>query len=52
MSRTGGGSLASLSRAMANAVGSARDPWGFWQLERTGDRLDVLRQRYLDHFGS
>jgi hypothetical protein len=35
---------------MEYVVGSARDPWGFWQVEGTGDRLDAVRQRYLDRF--
>ncbi|MEU4424845.1 DUF262 domain-containing protein [Actinoplanes sp. NPDC024001] len=46
------GSVAtSLTKAMEYVVGSARDPWGFWRVEDTGDQLDTIRQRYLDRFG-
>lgn len=48
---TEAGPATSLSRAMQYVVGSARDPWGFWQVELTGDRLDTVRHRYLDRFG-
>jgi hypothetical protein len=41
----------SLTKAMEYVVGSARDPWSFWQVEGTGDRLDAVRQRYLDRVG-
>jgi Protein of unknown function DUF262/Restriction Enzyme Adenine Methylase Associated len=46
-----GSVAASPTKAMEYVVGSARDPWGFWQVEGTGDRLDAVRQRYLDRFG-
>ena len=48
---TGEGIAPSLTKAMEDVVGSTRDPWGFWQVERTGDRLDSVRQRYLDRVG-
>jgi hypothetical protein len=47
---TENGTAASLSRAMQLAVGSVRYPWNFWRVERTGDQLDVVRQRYLERF--
>jgi hypothetical protein len=37
------------TKAMEDAVGVASNGWAFWQVERTGERLDAVRQRYLDH---
>jgi hypothetical protein len=49
---TASGSIATApTKAMANAVGVASNGWAFWQVERTRERLDTVRQRYLDHFG-
>ena len=45
-----GSAAASPTRAMQDVVGPARNPWAFWQVEETGDRLDAVRQRYLDRF--
>lgn len=39
------------TKAMEAAVGVASNGWAFWQVERTGERLDTVRQRYLDQFG-
>jgi hypothetical protein len=39
------------TKAMEDAVGVASNGWAFWQVERTRERLDTVRQRYLDHFG-
>jgi hypothetical protein len=38
------------TKAMADAIGVASNGWAFWKVERTRERLDVVRQRYLDHF--
>jgi hypothetical protein len=38
------------TKAMEDAVGVASNGWAFWQVERTSERLDAVRQRYLDHF--
>ncbi|GAA1528277.1 DUF262 domain-containing protein [Dactylosporangium maewongense] len=38
------------TKAMEHAVGVASNGWAFWQVERTRERLDTVRQRYLDHF--
>jgi hypothetical protein len=49
---TASGSIAAApTKAMENAVGVASNGWTFWQVERTRERLDTVRQRYLDHFG-
>jgi hypothetical protein len=39
------------TKAMEDAVRVASNGWAFWQVERTRERLDTVRQRYLDHFG-
>jgi hypothetical protein len=39
------------TKAMEDAVGSASNAWAFWQVERTRERLETVRQRYLDQFG-
>jgi uncharacterized protein DUF262/RAMA domain-containing protein len=38
------------TKAMKDAVGVASNGWDFWQLERTRERLDSVRKRYLEHF--
>ncbi|MEV4136296.1 hypothetical protein AB0J72_29520 [Dactylosporangium sp. NPDC049742] len=38
------------TKAMEHAVGVASNGWAFWQVERTRERLDTVRQRYLDQF--
>jgi Protein of unknown function DUF262/Restriction Enzyme Adenine Methylase Associated len=49
---TASGSIATApTKAMEDAVGVASNGWAFWQVERTRERLDTVRQRYLDHFG-
>ncbi|MEV6303323.1 DUF262 domain-containing protein [Actinoplanes sp. NPDC051861] len=41
----------SLSKAMENAGAGGGNGWSFWQVERTGERLDSVRQRYLNQSG-
>jgi hypothetical protein len=36
--------------AMMAAVGVASNGWAFWHVDRTGERLNSVRQRYLDRF--
>jgi Protein of unknown function DUF262/Restriction Enzyme Adenine Methylase Associated len=49
---TASGSIATApTKAMEDAVGVANNGWAFWQVEETRERLDTVRQRYLDHFG-
>jgi hypothetical protein len=50
--QTASGRIASApTKAMEDAVGSASNAWAFWQVERTHERLDTVRQRYLDQQG-
>jgi RAMA domain-containing protein len=48
---TAGGTATAPTKAMEYAVGVASNGWAFWQVERTRERLDAVRQRYLDQFG-
>lgn len=49
--QTASGCIASApTKAMEDAVGSASNAWAFWQVERTHERLDTVRQRYLDQY--
>jgi hypothetical protein len=46
---TASGSIATApTKAMEDAVGVASNGWAFWQVEQTRERLDSVRQRYLD----
>jgi hypothetical protein len=39
------------TKAMEYAVGMGSNGWAFWEVEETKERLDTIRQRYLDQFG-
>jgi acetyl-CoA carboxylase carboxyltransferase component len=37
--------------AMMNTLGVSGNGWAFWHVERTKERLDTIRQQYLERFG-
>lgn len=48
---TDSGAAATPTKAMTDAAGGGGNGWSFWQVERTRERLDAVRQRYLNQFG-
>lgn len=51
--QTESGSIsAAPTAAMMEALGVASNGWAFWQVDRTKERLDAVRQRYLEGAGT
>ncbi|GAA4601379.1 hypothetical protein BJY16_003862 [Actinoplanes octamycinicus] len=48
---TAAGVASAPSKAMEDAVGVAGNGWAFWSAEGTKERLDAIRQQYLEQFG-
>ncbi|MET8282957.1 DUF262 domain-containing protein [Micromonospora sp. NPDC005174] len=45
---TASGVASAPTKAMEDAVGVASNGWAFWEVEGTKERLDTIRQRYLE----
>lgn len=45
---TASGVASAPTKAMEDAVGVASNGWAFWEVEGTKERLDAIRQRYLE----